>query len=226
MSQPPPETGKPDYGVTRPSPPPPAPATAPPQRTAAMAGAPRAQRPAPRNRLRFYLPLWSIALMFVIVLAAAFCMVFAVVSLGGQTVTGGKPRVVILTAAPLDSGQSGLNQAAPTPTESTDLGIQGSPQNFAMEGPTLPSVIFTPTTEPIAIGKTVVVSAPESGLNVRSGPARTNEVLFVAPDKLLMTVLDGPVSSDDGLIWWKVQSQTDASQVGWAAQSYLEIPKS
>lgn len=222
-----------DLGATQRSAP--LPDTQPNQPTHAQ-GLPPAQPPTPppphprppqrsRRNSGFYLPLWSVAIMLVVVLSSAFCMAFAVVSLGGQSTPGGQPRVVILTAAPNSLVSNPADAVSSTPSQSGDLGIQAPPATFAMEGPTLPPVVFSPTPETIAVGKTVIVSAPESGLNVRSGPSRTDQVLFVAPDQQTFVVIGGPQTSDDGLIWWEVQNPDDSSQSGWAAQSYLEIPK-
>jgi hypothetical protein len=168
----------------------------------------------------FYLPLWSLALMLVIVLGLSFSIVVLVVSLGSQNVPSNtEPQFIIITAA------------SPTPTPPDNPAILATPTlppefdtqpDFSLEGPTLEPVRFTPTPLQIAVGVTVMVVAPESGLNVRSAAGINNEILFVAPDQQLLTVIGGPTQADS-LTWWEVQDPSDPSSRGWAAGTYLEV---
>jgi uncharacterized protein YraI len=82
--------------------------------------------------------------------------------------------------------------------------------------------VISPTPESIAVGKTVITAAEDSGVNVRSGPSVQNERLFVAKNGEVFMIIDGPTQGD-GLTWWKIQSPSDSSRSGWAAAAYLEI---
>ncbi|HEX2906278.1 MAG TPA: hypothetical protein VHO69_05415, partial [Phototrophicaceae bacterium] len=133
--------------------------TPPPPPPAPMAytgdKAKRGQRPAPPRKADsgFYLPLWSIGLMLVGVAMTVGCFVLLVLSLGGrQTPVASAPRFVIITAPPTLPGQETLPVLLVSPTlpEGFGPGFQGTVPAFALQGPTLPPVILTPT--PIALG--------------------------------------------------------------------------
>jgi hypothetical protein len=163
-----------------------------------------------------------VALTLMLVCGAVSCIVLAVVSLGGRTVPAGLPHFVILTAEIPTNTPFVPDSIAPTPIPN-QLMQGGTIPPFALQGPTLPPVIISPTPENIAVGKTVIATAEDSGVNVRSEAGVQNERLFVADNGESFTVVDGPTQAD-GLTWWKIQSPTDSSRAGWAAAAYLELP--
>lgn len=73
----------------------------------------------------------------------------------------------------------------------------------------------------VARGNVVLVNGTgQDGLRMRSNPGTEATVMFVANENEYFNVIDGPVIKDN-LIWWKIQSLTDAQKVGWSAQDYL-----
>jgi hypothetical protein len=225
----------------------PAPKPAPPRRASAPATPPNVQRvpaPPPQPRIAqpypekpkrgaplrpqrtrrdspLYLPIWSVLLMLVIVGGSVSCIVLAVLSLGGRQAPAGSPRFVVITAAPTSTvGETPVLLNSPT-APAADQSVPGAAQAFALEGPTLPPIVLSPTPDTVSVGKTVVSTADESELNVRSGPGIQNDVVFRAPKGQTFKVIDGPQQAD-GFTWWKVQSTADGKE-GWAVAVYLNV---
>jgi hypothetical protein len=198
--------------VARPAPPPSqAPARRPPpppptgnMRQVANIEKPKRGQPLPpqprRQRGALYLPVWSVALTLMLVCGAVSCIVLGVVSLGGRTVAAGAPRFVIVTADVPTSTPFVPDSLAPSPIPN-QLTEGGAVPAFSLQGPTLAPIVISPTPESVAVGKTVIASAEDSGVNVRSGPSVQNERLFVAENGESFTVIDGPTQGD-GLTWW------------------------
>jgi hypothetical protein len=231
-----PNAGKPPMGTPQPVAPPTRVSNLPPMPPNAQAEAqppmtqtgPQGQQaqPSVRGRARrrrdsgLYLPLWSLALMLVVVLAAAGGIIMLVLGLGAPSAPPATPRIVI---TPPEPTRLLLPTALPTlpPLEATTAApvVQAT---FALEGPTLPAVLFTNTPAPITVGGTVIVNAQESGLNVRNQPGTSGtNILFVAAHQSLYTVIGGPTQADS-LTWWQIQSVDNPSLQGWGASSFLE----
>lgn len=164
-------------------------------------------------------PLWSCAIA---TLAALLCVVgiaAAFLAIGGQTPPAQPLRLTVLTAPPelIQTAQRDP-QSASVPT--LDVGNSGQ-VSFAMAGPTLPAVVFTPTPEQIAVGRTVeVVDVGDQQLNVREQPGIVDiGIVFRAPEGSRFIVGDGP-SQADGLTWWRIDDP-GAGRSGWAASNYL-----
>ncbi|NPV40714.1 MAG: SH3 domain-containing protein [Anaerolineae bacterium] len=66
----------------------------------------------------------------------------------------------------------------------------------------------------------VVIGTGQNGLRMRSEPGMDASILFLANEDEYFNVIDGPVIKDN-LIWWKIQSLSDAQKAGWSAQDYL-----
>jgi hypothetical protein len=152
-----------------------------------------------------------------------FCvagLVIAFLSLGGQTPPAQPLKLTVLTAPPeLFLTAQSNPQAVVLPTVA--VGSGGASGQFAMQGPTLPAVVFTPTPEQIAIGRTVRVSdVGDQQLNVRMQPGIVDvQIAFRAPENSYFLVGDGP-SQADGLTWWRIDDP-DGGRSGWAASNYL-----
>lgn len=188
---------------------------------------PPARRPRPpRSGNGLYLPLWSVLLMLVIVIAAAAGVIALIVTAGGRDADGGDPVVIIVTAAPSSTplpNAAPTNAAAPTFSIDANTPVPGSFPTFALEGPTLPPVVLSPTPIQIAVGLTVAVNS-SVGLNIRVQPAGA-EITRVN-DGALFTVIDGPQSAElDGspYQWWRLRSLVDPALEGWAAADFLEV---
>lgn len=173
---------------------------------------PRNPNPKPeRERSGLYLPLWSVALMILIVVAIAAGIIALVIELGGPAnLTSREPRIVIITVEPTSLSQ----EALVTPTALSILTRQPA-ESLTLTGPTLaPTSTYTPTPAVIAVGSSVVVVG-EGGVNVRSGPSRSDGVVAVANQGDRFTVIGGPEEAD-GLTFWELRSEDGVS--GWAAE--------
>jgi hypothetical protein len=184
----------------------------------------RRARPSPRRQdSGLYLPLWSVLVMLVIVIAAAVGVVVLIVTVGGRQADGGDPVVVIVTSAASPTPPPDANTPPPTATIPAVQGatVIGALPTFALEGPTLPPVVLSPTPIQIEVGATVVVDASD-GLNIRDGAGLQTTILFRADDQTRFTIIGGPTSVDN-LTWWQVVSPIDPTQTGWAAADYLRV---
>lgn len=179
---------------------------------------PRDAKPTPRST-SIMPPLWSCAAVTLAVLLCVAGAAAAFLALGGQTPPAEPLRLTILTAPPelmraaqLDPQSAGI----PTVSVGNSSGVE-----FVMSGPTLPAVVFTPTPEQIAIGKTVeVVDVGDQQLNVREQPGIVDvAIVFRAPEGSRFIVGDGP-SQGDGLTWWRIDDPS-SGRSGWAASNYL-----
>jgi hypothetical protein len=184
-----------------------------------------AKTPLSRRDSGLYLPWWSLALMLIGVLAASFLVVVVVVSLGGSSLPISKePRIIIVTAPPTQPGSASQNNNAPSAPGTELLSGQNAPASAALDGPTLPAVIFTATPQTITVGINVIVAGIDGDeLNVRdtAGVLGTN-VLFRLREGTLLTVVEGPTQAD-GFTWWRVQNPSNPSQVGWAVANFLQV---
>ena len=182
----------------------------------------RKRRPArsARSESPLYLPLWSVGVM----LLAAFCATFTIISvvllLGGNNASGGDPRVVIITAIPSPTFDAA---AAPTATPTSPLlpsdSTPGSVPTFALEGPTLPPVILSPTPVAIAVGQSVTIT--EDQVRLRAAPGLDGELISYLAIGTVFTVIGGPQQAS-GLTWWQVEDPTQPLVRGWVAADYLD----
>ena len=195
---------------------------------------PQQRRRERRNRKKednaFYLPLWSIAVMMLVVLGISFGIVFLIANLGGSGNTESSTNedeaiVRIITAAPSATPAIASVIASPTlPIEINLTTPQATVGNLTLSGPTLEPVIFTSTPETIAVGKVIVViDVGTDKLNVRDVPGvTTSEVLFRADEGTAYVVVEGP-SQADGFTWWKIQDPANPNITGWAASNYIQV---
>jgi len=171
-----------------------------------------------RNGGALSLPAWSVGLMLLLVFGIAAGIVTLVLMLGGQTAPGGEPVIVIVTAPPTATSDQPPTALVPgfitAPTLVPDVPV------FALEGPTLPPIIFTPTPLTITVGSAVIVNI--DGLNVRPEPGLNNTQRFNAPLGAGFNVVGGPTQAD-GLTWWEIQDPADPTLRGWAAADYLDV---
>ena len=174
-----------------------------------------------RSSSGLYLPAWSVGLMLLIVLGIAASIVMLLYTLGGGNAPAGEPRVVIITAVPTEPPDPAqITEPAPTdpPAESGGIPLP----TFALEGPTLPPIIFTPTPVAISIGATVIVDA--EGLNVRAAAGLDGNVRFQPDEGDRFVIVDGPQQAS-GITWWQISDPDDTSRSGWAAADYLLVAR-
>lgn len=173
---------------------------------------------ADRRSSGLYLPAWSVAAMLLIVIAIVVAIVTLLVTLGGNPPASGEPRVVIVTAVPSDTPLPALPTSTPTPLPAVSGGTSIPVPEFALEGPTLPPIVFTPTPLSIAIGVTVRVDA--DGLNIREAPGLDQTILFQAEQDSLFIIVGGSERASD-ITWWQIEDPDDPTRSGWAAADYL-----
>lgn len=199
----------------------------------------------PRRDNALYLPAWSVILMIIVVVGIAGGVIALVAMLGGNNAPPSDPVFVIVTAEPTAIAQAGATEspadsaepltqanenpgATPAPDSLGSIGGQsattafsGPLPTFALEGPTLPPVILSPTPLTINVGVNVIVQAAD-GLNIRERPGLTGTILFRADDQTVFSVVGGP-EAVDSITWWRVQDPIDPSRSGWAAADYLQV---
>lgn len=174
---------------------------------------PRNPNPKPeRQPSGLYLPLWSVIVMVLIVIAIAGGIIALVIGLGGPAnLSSSEPRIIIITVEPTSLSNP---DALMTPT-ALNIVTRQPAESLTLTGPTLaPTATYTPTPAVIAVGSSVIVVGA-GGVNVRSGPSRADGVVAVASQGDRFTVTDGPTEAD-GLTFWEVRS--DAGVSGWAAE--------
>jgi len=137
----------------------------------------------------------------VVIAAALFCV------LGGRQLLKAQPgKAAIVIATPTVPKPVVTRTPLPTPT------ITRTPVPTA-----------SPTPGVIGIGAFVkVTDAGPNGLSFRKDPGLQGQRLKGLLDGTVMKVIDGPKDVDQ-LKWWKLQSRTDANDVGWAAADYLQL---
>lgn len=170
-----------------------------------------------------YLPLWSLALMLVVVIAAVIAIVAAILSFGGDPAP--EPEPVVVVSSPVATPRPDSFPVSPATPTLPDYVILDRPVvTFALEGPTLQPVQISPTPRSVAVGLQVrVVDVGLQELNVREIPGvRGTVIVFRAEEGTVFNVVDGPEQSD-GLTWWQIEDPFNATRTGWAAANYLEV---
>lgn len=189
----------------------------------------------PRRRARkgggLYLPAWSILLMLGIVAVTAAAIVGIVLALGGTPAPQSEPVIVIITSQPqalIPDSQAVNGPGAGEPTATSALlpaqVPAGSYPTFALEGPTLPPVILSPTPLAVAIGASVEIDSDDP-VNVRAGAGIDQQFLFFANRGEQFVITGGPEQAT-GFAWWQIEDPTDASRSGWIAANFVRaIPR-
>lgn len=208
--------------------PPPRPPQGAPPRTGQMrrpttTHIPRAVPPPRRPQdSAFYLPWWSLVLMLLVVLMIVFGVVALVLVLGGrEPILVTTPIIRIITAEPTEPNVFARSTDVPA---LNPIGGQNPPPQFALEGPTLAPVLFTPTPVPILVGSLVTVrGVGNNELNVRNAAGvQGTQVLFRSPEGTVFLVVDGPMQAD-GFTWWRVQDPANPARAGWAVANFLSV---
>ena len=123
----------------------------------------------------WYLPVWSLALMLLLVIGVSFGILLLVFAVGGRFEAGGEPVVVIITAVP--SSTPPVPQFEATLPLATLQGINpSSAGQLSLSGPTLVPVVLSPT--PIAIQVGSRVQTTGESVRVRPAPSLDNLELF------------------------------------------------
>ena len=148
-----------------------------------------------RARERRRLPLWPLAVILLVLLAAVISFGPDLFRPSPQPTVGIVPTI---TPAALPTA------AFPTPTATT------TPKPTPT--PTLP-------TEITVGGHAKVVGAEADELSYRSGPGLNYARLSIVKDGTILEVLEGPEEAD-GYTWWRLEDEDGF--IGWAADDWLE----
>lgn len=70
-------------------------------------------------------------------------------------------------------------------------------------------------------GTAVVITTEGDSLSVRGGPGRQHPILGALPERTVVALVGGPVSSEDGIVWFQVRWRT---LTGWASAEWLGEP--
>lgn len=192
---------------------------------------PPVQRVTPRGKRRqmarrntsFVPPLWALALMLFLVALVSAGVVLGVYLLGGGMPPQQEPIVIVVTAPPTEVPAIPPS-AFPSVTPAFSGGVSVPVPDFALEGPTLPPVILSPTPDVVTVGRTVqVINVGENGLNVRSAPGIDNAIVFTAAEDSFLDIIGGPEETQaDSFTWWRVRDPF-TQQEGWAVDLYMEV---
>jgi hypothetical protein len=175
----------------------------------------------PPTRGGCLIPVWSVLLTVIMAFACAFAILAAAIALGGDDAPGGEPQIVVIPVQITPTSPLVVLQTTPTPTlipAADQIVLQAT---FALSGPMLAPVVFTPTPMGISVGALVSVDV-DGGLNIRPQPGVDNTELYRANYGELYNVVAGP-ENVNGLTWWRLQDPTNPNRGGWAAGEYLIV---
>jgi len=172
-----------------------------------------------KRRSGFYLPAWSIALMLVTVVFVAGAMIGGVMLLGGGIAPEQPPQIIIVTAPPTPTPEGGVTA---TPAILLPAVVTpGAFPTFALEGPTLPPIVLTPTPRQITIGATVAVT--EDNVRLRGGAGINQREIELLRAGMLFRIIGGPQMAN-AMSWWQVEDLSDPTRTGWVSGLYLTLP--
>ena len=166
---------------------------------------PRAQA----KRRRVTLPPWALLAIFIaIVILLCVGLILIVKAIRGNDDEAPTP-VPTFTAEAAPSATVSLltPTSAITPTSTVVLTVGTPPA----------------TTQPTEIGPgalVVVTGTGGAGLRLRALATTDSEVIAMAREDTVLTVLEGPVEAD-GYTWWKVR--TPDAEEGWGAADWLVL---
>ena len=108
----------------------------------------------------------------------------------------------------------GVQPSATTPGDGTaPAGTSPTPDATAPDGGNGATDIY--------LGATVQVANTDgTGLNIRSDPSTSGEVLSVFLDGTQVQVIDGPVEAE-GFVWWQITG--NEVEAGWTVSDYLIV---
>jgi hypothetical protein len=73
----------------------------------------------------------------------------------------------------------------------------------------------------ISMGKFIKIAGTDGvGLRIRRDPGTDAEVVFLANESEVFTVVGGPVEKDE-ILWWQLSAPYDETRNGWASADYL-----
>lgn len=176
-----------------------------------------------RARNPLYFSLRSLALVIMLVLVAgAVTLALAFALRVEPTSTGLAPVIQVVETSPESTAadQAQAPQATAGAVVQVILAAE-SPENLALAGPPIPTVIITNTPTPLSVGlQAAVFGVGNDKLNIRSSPSLTDsQVLFRENEGKRFDIIGGPHEAD-GFTWWRVRDPQFQVE-GWAVAIYL-----
>lgn len=134
---------------------------------------------------------------------AAVCLLYVFLLLTGisykqQSVTTPKAKLTVIAAGTIPTVDVTYLQVTPTQTALPYIEVNG-----------------------VSVGKFVKISGTGGvGLRIRRDPGTITEVVFLANESEVFTVVGGPIEKD-GILWWQLTAPYDETRSGWASADYL-----
>ncbi len=149
-----------------------------------------------------------IAALVIAALLLSGSILYILLARPADTQPGSGPIDAALTVIPAPTGTS-----RPLPATLTSL-------------PPTSTLRPTPGPGEFGLGAYVQIhSTGAEGLNIRSAPGLTADVIFSGFDAEVFLITDGPQSAD-GFTWWRLTATYDSARQGWAAEDFLEVMSS
>ena len=182
-----------------------------------------------RTQNPLYLPRWSLAAMFVVVLVLVVAIVAIIVAQrAAESAPAGDPVIQVVSArdtlSQTQASSDEIDATAGPGAGGVEIIISAVPSdNLTIDGPLLPTVSITSTPVFLSVGATVeVAGVGGQELNIRNKPGLTDStILFRAAEGTAYEVIDGPQEAD-GFSWWQVRD-TQFQVQGWAVANYLRV---
>lgn len=176
-----------------------------------------------RARNPLYFSLRSLALLLLLVLLISGLALALVFALRREPATAElAPVIEVIEERNIEDNEIQLVEPTATSIPEVEVILAAeTPENMALEGPAIPTVIITNTPIPLRVGaQAAVFGVGGDKLNIRNRPSlNESQVLFRESEGKLFEIVGGPQEAD-GFTWWRVRDPQFQVE-GWAVANYL-----
>lgn len=176
-----------------------------------------------RARNPLYFSLRSLALLLLLVLIISGLALALVFALRREPATAElAPVIEVIEERNIEDDEIQLVEPTATSIPEVEVILAAeTPENMALEGPAIPTVIITNTPIPLRVGaQAAVFGVGGDKLNIRNRPSLSeSQVLFRESEGKLFEIVGGPQEAD-GFTWWRVRDPQFQVE-GWAVANYL-----
>ncbi len=176
-----------------------------------------------RSRNPLYFSLRSLALLLLLVLLISGLALALVFALRREPATAElAPVIEVIEERNIEDNEIQLVEPTATSIPEVEVILAAeTPENMALEGPAIPTVIITNTPIPLRVGaQAAVFGVGGDKLNIRNRPSlNESQVLFRESEGKLFEIVGGPQEAD-GFTWWRVRDPQFQVE-GWAVANYL-----